>query len=298
MGAHRLLTAMAAMVMLAACSGTDGGSEKADATPSSWPQPVGGRLTTEMCDLLTADDFADAGVIALQWADRTAAEPTEPSGLTCHALGGHWLNLMLQPDPDSADLYYDYLLAQHEQRAEASDPQDGGVTGADESWFDVSETGELGGHDLWARRGALLVGLNVGFLHDDGGFDPRAAAATLVAKLLSRIPDAGATGTGEPHELVLTVKGSGLSKARVMYYEPVSGEKHEEVVALPWEYRARFPWYGSRGQLITLLASPATTPTKLPLPTLTCTATVDGEQVATAGPISVVTCQTTFKDGS
>ncbi|GAA2885468.1 hypothetical protein Acy02nite_79900 [Actinoplanes cyaneus] len=292
---HRLLAAAVTMLCLAACSGTDGKpATGTDPKPASWPQPVGGRLTPQMCDLLTPDDFAASGVTALNWEDRKASESPEPSSLSCHALGGHWLSLALQPDPESAHLSYQQNLADHRRRVKNSQLQENGVPDADESWFDVSD---IDGHDLWVRRGALLVGLNIGFLHDDQDFDARKAAATLVSTLLQRIPEVGKNATGKPHELVLRADSKDVKTARVQYTDPITGEVKEEDVSLPWEYRAKFPWFGSRG--VRIVFSVYNLTPKLPPPAVTCSTVVDGAQVATrTSTLTGADCAHNHKDGA
>jgi hypothetical protein len=292
--APRLLAAVLTL-SLAACSGDSGPNAAADPTPATWPQPVAGKLTPQMCDLLTPADFEAAGLLVLEWKSKESRPDIGPNAVTCHALGDTWLTLSLQPDPASAELYYTYSLDQH-RRDGSKTVQENGVPGAEASWFDVSEAGDPVRQALLrARRGALLVELRLGFLTDKENYDPRKAAATLASLVLERIPEVGAVATGKPHEIVLTVTGKGLDSAMVINTGPLDAKPAQEASArLPWTRKIQAPWFGTRPQTVTLSAMNTSVLAKPVL--LTCTITVDGKQVAQQSSASSVYCNGNFRD--
>ncbi|GAB7052228.1 hypothetical protein [Catenuloplanes indicus] len=276
---RRILAALAAALCLTACGpGDSGGSGDAGPgqAPTAWPQPVDGKLTEAMCDVLTPDDFLAVGVDALRWEERAVAPDISPNAVRCHALGGHFLWFTLQPDPVSADLYFQWLLHQQDTAPTAENH----VPGADQSWF------ATGGTDpqLFVRRGALVLSLSVGFAHDDTGFDPRAATATLAGQALERLPDVGRVATGKPHEMVLTVTGKDTAQAIVGYTDPITVEAVQETVTLPWNKKIQFPAFG-RPTSITLNASAPAPVSFTTLPSVTCGITIDGtEEERNNGP--------------
>lgn len=293
--APRLLAA-GLTLLLAACSGDSGEKAAADPAPVSWPQPVAGKLTPQMCDLLTPDDFQAAGVGVLAWESKKLVPDAGPNALSCHALGSTWFSLNLQPDPVSAELYYQSTLDQ-QRRGGSKTVREGGVPAAEASWFDASKlSASTPEHDFWARRGALLVGFHLGFLHDDNNYDPRKAAATLATLVLERIPQVGTATTGKPHEIVLTVTGKGLNSATITSAGPLDAKPTQEAGArLPWTRRVQAPWFGTRLQSVTLGAINTKGFPGKPI-LLTCTVTVDGKQVAQQSSTSFVMCNEPFRD--
>jgi hypothetical protein len=288
---RRFLAALAAALCLTACGGGDGGGAEGPATPTAWPQPVDGTLTEAMCDVLTTDDFLSVGVHAMRWEDRGPAPQVSPNAVTCHALGGHFLTFNLQPAPESAELYFTWMVEQ--------DTRDGGVgtaatavPGADESWFTTGGDSS----ELLVRRGALIINLSVGFLHDDEDFDPAAAAATLLGQALERLPEVGRTATGRPHEMVMTVTGKNSTTAMVGYSGPLDLTATQESVELPWSKTFRFPTFGRPGTTINLNAAATTPPTLAAYPLVTCVVTVDGVEEATGTPGPTTFCSGSFTE--
>jgi hypothetical protein len=294
----RLFAAAVLALALAACSGNSGdkGDKPAETKPVSWPQPVDGKLTPEMCDLLTADDFLSAGVLALEWKSKKLAPEIGPNAVTCHALGSHFLTLNLQPDPVSAQLYYQNTLG--ERRRSGKEPvQENGVPAADASWFGVAPlSATQPQHDISARRGGLLINLHLGFSHDDNGYDPRKAGATLVSLILERAPELGKVSTGKPHDVVLTVTGRSTDTASIVWSPPFSSEPTKEPAAkLPWTKTFQAPWYGTTNQQITFFASNTKVPPN-PSAAVTCTATVDGKKAASQTSGAFAYCNHSFDD--
>ncbi|MDP9795969.1 hypothetical protein J2S43_004481 [Catenuloplanes nepalensis] len=272
---RRLLAALAAALCLTACGagGDDGGDGwGSEATPTAWPQPVDGKLTDAMCDVLTVDDFLAVGVEALRWEDRGPAPDIGPNAISCHALGSHFFSLNLQPDPVSGELYFGSM---RDQRARTSPAAIGttAVPGADEAWFNSTTADDS---EIIVRRGALLISMSIGFAHADEGFDPQKASTTLAGQVLERLPGVGRTATGKPHEMVLTVTGKDTRTATISYNDPITAEPVQESVGLPWTKRIQFPSFG-RPTSISLSAS-VTAVSLTTVPTVTCGITIDGEE--------------------
>ncbi|MDR7277490.1 hypothetical protein [Catenuloplanes atrovinosus] len=287
---RRLLAALAAALCLTACGGGGDGGAGPDpaATPTAWPQPVDGKLTEATCDVLTADDFLAVGVHALRWEEREPAPHLGPNAIGCHALGDHWASFILQPDPVSAELYFDYML---NTRTDTVPAETNDVPGADETWFTTAGLNS----NLAVRKGSLIFNLSIGFARDDTDFDPRTATATLAGKILERLPGVGAITTGKPHEMVLTVTGKGTRQAQIIYTDPLGGEPVRETVNLPWTTRIKFPAFGQ--PLSTTLDASAGTVSMTALPSLTCAITIDGiEQPSTAGPGPSTSCRSSFAE--
>lgn len=290
---RRFLAALSAALCLTACGGGGGdGGGAGGATPTAWPQPVDGKLTEAMCDVLSADDFLAVGVHAMRWEDRRLSPDVSPNAITCHALGSHFLGLNLQPDPVSAELYFDWLLDTSPRKGTGRTDAVS-VPGADASWF--ATAGDTS--DLLVRRGSLIVSLSVGFLHDDTGFDPGAAATTLIGQLLERLPEVGRTATGRPHEMVMTVTGKDTAQATVSYAGPLDTQATQETVDLPWTKTFQLPALGRHGVSISLSAVVAT-PSLTTLPFVTCAVTVDGTEEAAGIPGPTTFCSGTFTEAA
>ena len=286
---RRMLAALAAALCLTACGGGGGGAEGAPA-PTAWPQPVDGKLTDAMCDVLSADDFIEVGIHAMRWEERALAPDFSSNAIRCHALGGHFFQLNLQPDPVSGELYLRWQLDQiaRERKSEAV-----AVPGADEGWFVTGADNS----QLLARRGALLISMTVGFLHDEKDFDPRVAASTLAGQVLERLPEVGRVATGKPHEMVLTVTGKNTSTAMVIYSGPLDTEVTQETVDLPWTKTFQFPSLGRRGASINLSAHTTAIPSTTIMPFVSCVVTVDGAEEATGSPGVMTSCTDSFVEG-
>jgi hypothetical protein len=279
------------LALVLALAGCDGGGEPAsgDQKPpgrTSWPQPVDGKLTTDMCDLLGPDDYAAAGALANAFDERTLERGTQSRGLSCHSAGENWLTLNLQPDSVSGGLYYDWLLRGiHKNAGSPAQQRENVLPGADESWFSAMD----GGHQLVVRRGGLIVGLRFGFLNKD--IDHLAAATKLVGLVLERTP-AGTTATGEPHRVTLTVTGRPAQPGPVdiQYLDPNTVQLvSEKGVTLPWTKKFDVAWYGPTSPGITLNANLSTPALNK---YLTCAITVDGKKLDESEPrMSLTTCR-------
>ncbi|MFI5843175.1 hypothetical protein ACIA8K_26035 [Catenuloplanes sp. NPDC051500] len=288
---RRLLAALATALCLTACGGGDGGGAEGATTPTAWPQPVDGKVTEAICDVLTTDDFLAVGVHAMRWEDRKPAPHLSPNAVTCHALGGHFLTFNLQPNPESAELYFTWLVGQNTRNGGVGTAETA-VPGADESWLTTGGDGV----DLLVRRGALIINLAVGFLHDDKDFDPAKSAATLIGQALERLPDVGRTATGGPHQMVMTVTGKNSPDATIIYHGPLDTQVTQETVGLPWTKTFPFPTFGTQGTSVTLTASSNTLPTSAAYPILTCVITVDGVEVGTGTPGTFTSCRGSFTE--
>jgi hypothetical protein len=275
------------VLALAGCDGgePEGGGQKPPGR-TSWPQPVDGKLTTDMCDLLGPDDYAAAGALANAFDERTLERGTQSRRLSCHSAGENWLTLNLQPDPVSGGLYYDWMLRGIREKAGSPAQQRENVLpGADASWFSAVD----GGHQLVVRRGGLIVGLRFGFLNED--IDHLAAATKLVGLVLERT-QAGTTATGEPHHVTLTVTGRPARPGPVdiQYLDPNTVQLvSEKGVTLPWTKKFDVAWYGSMRPSITLNAALSTPALNK---YLTCSITVDGKKLDESQPqMASTTCR-------
>jgi hypothetical protein len=279
------------LALVLALAGCGGGGEPAsgDQKPparTSWPQPVDGKLTTDMCDLLSPDDYAAAGALANPFDERTLVRGSRSRGLSCHSAGENWLTFNLQPDPVSGGLYYHWWLnGIRKNEGPPAQQRENVLPGADESWFSALKRG----HQLVVRRGGLIVGLHFGFLNGD--IDHLAAATKLVGLVLERT-QAGTTATGEPHRVTLTVTGRPARPGPVdiQYLDPNTVQLvSEKGVTLPWTKKLDVAWYGSTSTGITVdanLSAPALNKY------LICAITVDGKKLADSEPrMSWTTCR-------
>ncbi|WP_149100695.1 hypothetical protein [Actinoplanes teichomyceticus] len=266
---------------------------------TAWPQPQGGRLTEQMCDLLGPDDFAAVGLGALAWSNRSADPKQGHNTVTCHSIGDTWLRLDLQPDAASAALLYKTQLIAHKRRMAESnrkgDLQLNGVRTAQESWFDASDLDAA--HEaqvLTARRGAVVLHLQIGFLNSGkASADVRKAGGVLAETLFGRIPEVGTASTGKPHRLTLTGRGTS-GPVDITYYDPVLGEQVKVGnVTLPYTKSLDFPWFGRVVTPVQLMVTPRQ-------PTLTsrvsCEIQVDGVSLARRGPEVFAGCSGSFLD--
>ncbi|MFG1604740.1 hypothetical protein [Actinoplanes sp. NPDC049265] len=271
--------ALATALVLAA-AGCGSGDAPAGGTPdgpaatrTTWPQPVGGRLTTDMCDLLGPADYSAAGATAAVFNERKLMPRKDPTFLSCHSVGENWLTLNLQPGAVSGGIYYDWRLRQHRKKAgKSAELRENVVPGVDASYYDAED----GGHQLVVRRGALIVTLEMGFMND--GIDQFAATTKLVGLVLRRTR-AGTTETGEPHHLILTVTGrpARFGPVDIQYFDPNTLEAvKERADALPWIKKLDFAWYGDFSPSISVDALPARPGLNK---YLSCAVHIDGKKV-------------------
>jgi hypothetical protein len=284
------LTGACALALGVAAGGCGNGDGPAvgggtDAVPArtAWPQPVGGKLTTDMCDVLGPDDYHAAGAIAATFDERKLIQPRT---LSCHSVGENWLVLDLQPDAVSGGLYFQ---AQRHEHKTTSELRENVVPGADESWYDAEGTS----HTLVARRGGLLVRLSFGFLNDD--VDRFKAATMLTGLVLERLPQVGATDTGKPHQLVLTVTGNAARTGPVdiTYTEPNLNESvQEKGVTLPYVKKLDFAWFG-QSRVTQIMAAP-----RKPVLNnyLTCRIVLDGETIGEQVAVVVPMCSGSYSE--
>jgi hypothetical protein len=293
-----LLAAAGGLALVLASAGCDSGSAPAGddpggpaATRTAWPQPVDGRLTTQMCDLLGPDDYAAVDAIATVFDERTLTPKAKPTGLSCHSVGETWLTLNLQPDAVSGGLYYESRLrAQRKSPGASAELRQNVVPGADASYYGA----EMGGHELVVRRRGLIVGLHFGFLNDR--IDQFAAATKLAGLVLQRT-QAGMSDTGEPHHLTMTVTGRPARPGPVdiQYLDPNTVELVKESgVTLPWTKTVDFAWYGVSRPSITMYVV-------LRKPTLNkylnCKIVIDGKTVdEPPAQLSLTTCRGEYSD--
>jgi hypothetical protein len=289
---HTILRVLALPVaaLTTVLMGCSGGGEPAagdgpDPKPAAWPQPVAGKLTTEMCDLLGPDDYRELGALAATYDERKLVPQSGPNFLSCHSAGQNWLTLNLQPDAVSAELYYRAQLSGLRKEKPAQ-LKEGVLPGADDSYFAASGP-DADSRDLVARRGGLIVGVSIGFLNDHT--DQLAVVTGLAKRVFERVPDVGTVDTGEPHHIVLTITGNPArtGPVDVTYLDPITHEMvKEQGRTLPWVKKLDAPWFGP-SRTVNVLAVP-----RKPVINnfLTCRITVDGKEADSSTTVGAPLC--------
>jgi hypothetical protein len=232
-GLTGVLVAVVGALVLAGCGPATVHRFSADSVlvpPGGWPRPVDGKLTEQLCGLLTSGDLV---------RQRLPAEVVAPrldlSALICGNLSTqYWLILL--PNAESAG-----ILFTAQRAAEQKVPDGTGITrqsstgvvpGAQDSVLVASDLGTGHGHSTVAvaKRGALVV--IVRLTGDDPGRP--AVAGVLAALLLNRAPDLGRADTGPTLTVSYKVTGSGTA-AQLDYRDPVAGTVVLRAnVPLPW----------------------------------------------------------------
>ncbi len=245
-----LLVLAVAATTLTACasegSNGSGGAGKAESTPVSWPTPENGKLTPELCGLLTVGDFIKLDVATTPLTGGPAPD-YGPNAVYCRSLDGNGLLLSLQPDAVSASLFYRAELNRHNEamasrKVKGSAVEEDGIVDAAESWFDLNEVAlpKYPEYDLSARRGSLVVNLHLAAREngDAARAQARTRMATLIGLVLERAPGLGEETTGAPHIMTMTVQGSGTGPVDIQYFDPVTGKlKRVSEVTLPGSSR-------------------------------------------------------------
>ncbi len=216
--------ALCSVLALGAC-----GSSPSDGSSGSkaFPQLVNGRFTEDMCDVLTHEDFAAVGR-DVETGLRDTDPLMAPNTVTCSLQPGvdrYLLNL--QPDTESAQLFFQYERQAHDDfmhRAGMTTKalQQNVVAQADESWFDIdplNSSGSTPGTVLTARKGSLLVTFNQGASGEGAQED----VAKLVGTILERLPEVASVQTGHAHTLTFKVTGKGTKTADILHADRWAG---------------------------------------------------------------------------
>jgi hypothetical protein len=201
---------------------------------------VDGKLTDKMCGLLTPADYRRYGHNLLPEAGKNQPAPGGQQ-LSCLYMTGDELTLGLQPTAEAAKLAFDAEQSGHTSRIQ-EDHKTGQlskdvVSGADQSWFDISELSSGDQYPEYAlslRRGALLVGLHLTVLDKAKGKAPQETLVGLAGLVLQRVPDLGKADTGTTLKVHYEVSGKGKAQT-VDYADPTANKSvHLSNVNLPW----------------------------------------------------------------
>ncbi|MBW8483310.1 hypothetical protein [Actinomadura parmotrematis] len=216
-------------LLLAACGG--GGAQGAAPPAGGWPQPRGGKVDGRMCGLLREDDYAAYGHPLGAIAARSTFAP---NGLTCSTRASDAFTVEIEPTAETARLIVARQVRLARLRGARSVAR-AAVPGADESW---TSTEGLGKRRVFARRGALIVGIDLS--PRSPAKDPWAALTGLAGLVLRRLPDAGRTDTGTTRTVTYTAGGTGRAP-RLRYYD-TADERPVTLrnVRLPWTERLPF----------------------------------------------------------
>ncbi|TNY37130.1 hypothetical protein [Thermomonospora catenispora] len=254
-------TGIAAVMLVSAtaCGGGDdgggGGEGKSRAAavrvtvpPGGWPQPVNGRVTERMCDLLTDADYQEYGYPQRPF-EKKEIDPNNPDWAVCtRRLGGSSFSIGLRPSAELAKKEFQQRLQQHKdlmfqdhrQMILATDL----VPGADESWFDYSAleiaVRDFDEYEILVRRGSLLFSIVLTMDPKRGGKDPKTTLVGLAQRVLQRLPGVGTRDTGQTPTVVYELLGNG-SVFTINYWDPgVRRLVFRNNVKLPWRLKRTF----------------------------------------------------------
>ncbi|GAB2846862.1 hypothetical protein GCM10027176_58230 [Actinoallomurus bryophytorum] len=296
---RRVVFAFLVALALAGCDPV-GGWAGGEQPPVSWPQPAAGRLTSDMCRLLTKADYTRLGHVRQPNMWGTVAGN---NSLDCQYRANDELTLTLTPTAEYAKYVFATGLEEHRgdlARAHlTSDLADDLVGPADESWYDralgsTDPTPEP--HEIRLRRGALIVGIVLGGVRGRTEKDPRQVLTELSNLVLRRLPHVGAQDVGTDHKIEYEVVGSG--RAATLEWEDYTGFKHGGFLSKP-----RLPWVrtvqmavppGARAPDASLSVRASSRNAKVG-----CQVTVDGTPVAADGMRKgYAHCESPLPDGA
>jgi hypothetical protein len=212
-----LVVSGVAVLAAAGCGSSSGGtaatagSTTAGAAASSapagppaggWPQAADGKIDDKFCGIVTAADFATYNRVATSKVI-TSPLATGGNGINCNYALDDTVTFELYPTAAAATAGYRGRLADHKtamlrKKNLTSQFTEGLVTGADESWFDVSPlstgSGDEADTDLIARRGTLIVivHLQAGVIPQPDAKPAKDTSAGLAALVYQRAPKLGA----------------------------------------------------------------------------------------------------------
>ena len=281
---RRVSFAFLVALALAGCDPV-AGSVGGEPPTGGWPQPAAGRLTSDMCGLLTKADYARLGHVRQPSMWSTIAGGG--NSLNCQYRSNDELTLALLPTAQYAEYVFSTGLREHKdglvQAHRTSGLADDVVGPADESWYDRS----LGStdptpepHEIRVRRGALIVGIVLSGVKGKTEKDPRDVLTELSNLVLRRLPHVGAQDVGTNHEIEYEVVGSG--RAATLTWEDYTDFEHSGSLSNP-----RLPWLRTIQMAVPpgAVASPVILSVRASSPDkkVGCQITVDGTPVAADG---------------
>jgi hypothetical protein len=291
------LAGFGVLLVVAACGPSTNGAAGSPTPSPAWPQPVNGKLTKDMCGLLTDADYA------VYHRDRfsLASADTDPANTVfCRYLLDDELTLSLQPTAEAAKLVMqndiDMQIVQLGENGVGSILQDGSVPYTDDSWFDYTNTSTPAHKEyhLEVRRGALVVILNLGGAPDQNAANPKTTLIGLATLVLQRVPDLGTHDLGRTHKIAMHVSGTGIAE-KVDYADPNEPGGFIEVTPppdLPWSTEIPFAIVSSKKTISLNLTAVSAAGASAPLG---CQISVDGKlQVSNSGR-GTTSCQAAYR---
>lgn len=269
-----------------------------------WPQAADGKITADLCALLTAADWRQYG--HTMYADEPDSREayTGANGVSCTWLLGDRLSIELQPNAESGTAAFQQDLNEHKRQMEAekreSALEENVLDGADASWFDHGWLDE-NTYELHAVRQGLLISIeyNKNDQGDEGkAKEPKELLSGLVRTVYERVPDLGKNPTGDSHKVKLAVEGN-QPKINVSYLDPITGELVEkndvgekvdgEDVRTTFTVEFVVPERDKQRLSITGTAAGAD---PFNPPSLTCAIGLDGKQLEDSTPGLLAMCNT------
>ncbi|WP_103941173.1 MmpS family transport accessory protein [Thermomonospora echinospora] len=259
---------------------------------------MNGRVTEQMCDLLTEADYRRYGHRRFPYTSKTLGEGGS-NKVACSATGGDWLTLALQPTAEAAKIEYAGTLRDHKRRMQEDQRQTILVTnvvpGADESWFDYATLGSEGSrfkeHEIQVRRGALLFSITLSGIRGEDEQDPKTVLTGLAGLVLQRLPGVGAKDTGRTLTVAYELTGQGRAKT-VSYFDSATGETvSRRNVKLPWHVELPFVPTEHVGTSFQLNAQSAN-----PTAGLGCRISVGGKLLAEQNNLGLVFCMGNYNN--
>jgi hypothetical protein len=281
---RRVAFAFLVVLALAGCDPV-AGSVDGKPPPGGWPQPAAGRLTSDMCGLLTKADYARLGHVRQPSLWDTVGGGS--SSLDCRYRSNDELTLTLLPTAEYAEYVFATGLQEHKddltQAHRTSGLANDVVGPADESWYDRS----LGStdptpepHEIRVRRGALILGIVLSGVKGKSEKDPRDVLTQLSNLVLRRLPHVGAQDVGTNHKIEYEVVGGG--RAATLTWEDYTDFNHSGSLSNP-----RLPWVRTIQMAVSpgAAASPMSLSVRASSPgkKVGCQITVDGTPVAADG---------------
>jgi hypothetical protein len=278
--------------VVAACGSAKNGATGVETPSSVWPQPVGGKLTKDMCGLLTDADYA---VYHRTRFSLESAETDPANTVFCSYLLDDELTLSVQPTARAAKMIMENQLSLQVPRLGANGLSSiidyAYVPGADDTWFDLTATSTPAHKEyhLETRRGALLVILNLGGKPDDSATDPKITLAGLATLVLQRLPGLGTPDPGQTHEITMQVSGTGAG-ATINYVNPseFNGIFDATPSKLPWSTELPFAVLSSKDTISLRLTAKLSGGASA---VLSCQISVDGKVEVSNSGTGTVLCQ-------
>jgi hypothetical protein len=280
---RRVIACCSLVVVAASCRAVAGTPPQATPPPGGWPQPAEGRVTSQMCGLLTDADYAAVG--HHRPAKVSDAVSADENAVDCRYESNDEMTVALEPTAAFAKYVFAAGLKDHRERlADDKWPSHlvAGVVGAaDESWFDDWTASGLSNdkkaHEIRVRRGGLIIGITLSGARGKTEEDPRTVLVGLAGLVLRRLPHVGTKDTGTTHRIQYEVIGSGRALS-------IEWKDYTGIMNAGEATNVRLPWSAD----VPIAANADQGPEELPYlqahtsgrQTLTCLIEIDGTPVA------------------